>query len=99
MIIGELFGLIGNRFGDLRAAIPDIHTIKPRKSIKHTVAITVLNVAARARFDHTLRQISARKFRKMCGGVKEVFTVPLFELVVVKHGSILKAYAARRVSK
>ena len=46
MIVGQLFGLIGDGLCNLGAAVTYVNAIEPRKGIQHPVPVTILDMAA-----------------------------------------------------
>ncbi len=100
VVIGQFMRLLGNRLGDLGPAVAHVHAVETGKSVEHLVAVAVGDMAAFGGFDHTGRAFAARVLRQMGGGVKEIFTVPLFEHIVLQHWSSLSIDAPlRRILK
>ena len=85
VVIGQLFCLGGDSLGYLGAAIADIDAIEAGKGVEQPVAVTILDIDARASLDDAVGAFSARVLGEMGGGMEEVFPVPLVELIVGQH--------------
>ena len=98
MVIGQFLGLIGNSIGNVGPAIAHVHTVETGKGIQQAVAVTVFDMTTRSAGDDALRDVATGEFSQMCGGVEKVVAVPLFKLVVAKHGSPIGSGGAPPVS-
>ena len=83
MVIRKFAGLVGNRFGDFLTPIAYIHAVKTGKAIQQFVPVTVFDVRAARGTDDPAWGIAAGVPCQMGGWVKEIFAVPLGQLIIM----------------
>ena len=83
MVIRQLARLVRDRLGYLLAPIAHIHAVKTCKAIQQFVPVTVFDVRAARGTDDPAGGVAAGVPCQMGGRVKEIFAVPLGQLIIM----------------
>jgi hypothetical protein len=87
VVVGQLACLLGDRRGDLAAAVAGIDAIEPGEGVEAAAAIPVDDVDAFAGDDDAIGRVAARMIGHVGRGVEEMVAVPGGEFVgAIDHG-------------
>ena len=99
VVVGELPRLLGDRLGDLGAAVADVDAVEAGEGVEQALAVAVLDEDAGAAGDDAGRGLAAGVLGEVGRGMEEGFAVPEGELVVRQHviGLVEKFLAGTRL--
>lgn len=83
MVIRQLARLVRDRLGDFLTPIAYIHAVKTGKAIQQFVPVAVFDVRAAGGTDDPAGRFAAGVPCQMGGRVKEIFAVPLGQLIIM----------------
>src|SRR5690606_32832108 len=86
VVVGKLMGLLGNRVGDLGAAVADVHAVEAGERVQAAAPVPVHDIDAFAAGDDPVRRVAPRMGRHMGRRVEEMVAIPGGEFVAaVEH--------------
>src|SRR3546814_6511936 len=85
VVVGQLLRLLGDRLGDLFAAVADVHAVEAGEGVEQAGAVAVADVDTLAAGNDARTPLAARKLREVGRGMEEAVPVPGFQLIVLKH--------------
>src|SRR3546814_14593386 len=104
VVVGQLLRLLGDRLGDLFAAVADVHAVEAGEGVEQAGAVAVADVDTLAAGNDARTPLAARKLREVGRGMEEAVPVPGFPLdrksgVSGKSVSVRVDLGGRRILK
>src|SRR3546814_19108233 len=76
VVVGQLLRLLGDRLGDLFAAVADVHAVEAGEGVEQAGAVAVADVDTLAAGNDARTPLAARKLREVGRGMEEAVPVP-----------------------